>query len=52
MTDNLDYKAAYEILEQALHNAVHILRQAQMHTSLKMRIESGELPVTLEEENE
>jgi len=52
MPNNPDYKAAYEILEQALHDAVHILRQAQVHTSLKMRIESGDLSTTLEEENE
>lgn len=37
MPNEPDYKAAYEILDQALHEAARILQQAHLHTSLKLR---------------
>lgn len=34
-----DYKAAYEILEEALRKADRILRQARLHTALRLEQE-------------
>ena len=39
MTQEPDYKAAYEILEEALRNADRILRQAQLRTALRLERE-------------
>lgn len=45
-----DYKAAYEILDKAVQEASRILRQAHVHTLLKMQIETGQL--TAEDEQD
>lgn len=39
MTQEPDYKTAYEILEEALRNADRILRQAQLRTALRLERE-------------
>lgn len=39
MPQEPDYKAAYEILEDALRNADRILRQAQLRTALRLERE-------------
>ena len=39
MPQGPDYKAAYEILEEALRNADRILRQAQLRTTLRLERE-------------
>lgn len=39
MPQEPDYKAAYEILEEALRNADRILRQAQLRTALRLERE-------------
>ena len=39
MPQEPDYKAAYEILEEALRKADHILRQAQLRTALRLERE-------------
>lgn len=39
MPQEPDYKAAYEILEEALRNADRILRQAQLRTALRLEQE-------------
>lgn len=53
MPQGPDYKAAYEILEEALRNADRILRQAQLRTALRLERErdawepvGSELPQT------
>ena len=39
MPQEPDYKAAYEIPEEALRNADRILRQARLHTALRLEQE-------------
>lgn len=39
MPQEPDYKAAYEILEEALRNADRILRQARLRTALRLEQE-------------
>lgn len=43
MPNEPDYKAPYEILKRAVLDADRILRQADLHATLKLRVESGEL---------
>ena len=50
MTNEPDYKAAYEILGKALLEAARVLRKAHLHTTLKLQAESGEL--TAEDEKD
>ena len=47
-----DYKAAYEILDKAVQEASRILRQAHVHTLLKMQIETGQLTAEDEQDPE
>ena len=44
MPQEPDYKAAYEILEEALRNADRILRQAQLRTALRLERERASRP--------
>ena len=39
MPQEPDYKAAYEMLEEALRNADRILRQARLRTALRLEQE-------------
>ena len=50
MPNEPDYKAAYEILKRAVLDADRILRQANLHATLKLRVESGELSAADEED--
>ena len=43
MTREPDYQKAYEILDEALGDAIHILQKARLRTTLSMRLDSGEL---------
>ena len=43
MTREPDYQKAYEILDKALGDAIHILQKARLRTTLSMRLDSGEL---------
>ena len=43
MPNEPDYKAAYEILLSAVENATRVLQKAHLRTTLKLRVESGEL---------
>ena len=43
MTREPDYQKAYEILDEALGDAIHILQKARLRTTLSMRLGSGEL---------
>lgn len=43
MSNEPDYKAAYKILLSAVADATRILQKAHLHTTLKIRVESGEL---------
>ena len=45
-----DYKKAYEILNQALEEAVRVLQKAHLRTTLNIRLDSGEL--TADDEGE
>ena len=46
----VDYKKAYETLDNAIRSAIQILSQARMGSYLKIRMESGEL--TAEDESD
>ena len=50
MEHEVDYKKAYETLDNAMRSAIQILSQARMGSSLKIRMESGEL--TAEDESD
>ena len=50
MEHEVDYKKAYETLDNAIRSAIQILSQARMGSSLKIRMESGEL--TAEDESD
>ena len=50
MTNEPDYKKAYEILNQALEEAVRVLQKAHLRTTLTIQRETGEL--TAEDEDE
>ena len=43
MPQEPDYKAAYEILDQALREADRVLRQAHLRTVLRIQQETGQL---------
>ena len=50
MEHEVDYKKAYETLDQAMRLAIQALSQARMGTALKIRMESGDL--TAEDESD
>lgn len=45
-----DYKKAYEILNQALEEAVRVLQKAHLRTAMRIQLDTGEL--TAEDEGE
>ena len=38
-----DYKKAYEILNQALEEAVRVLQKAHLRTAMRIQLDTGEL---------
>ena len=50
MTREPDYKKAYEILNQALEEAVRVLQKAHLRTAMRIQLDTGEL--TAEDEGE
>ena len=43
MTREPDYQKAYEILDEALGDAIHILQKARLRTKLNIQLSTGEL---------
>lgn len=43
MPNGPDYQKAYEILDEALGNAIHILQKARLRTELYRKLSTGEL---------
>ncbi len=49
MSNKPDYQKAYEILDEALGDAIHILQKARLRTKLNLRLSTGELTAEDEE---
>lgn len=49
MSNEPDYQKAYEILDEALGDAIHILQKARLRTKLNLRLSTGKLTVEDEE---
>lgn len=43
MPNEPDYQKAYESLDEALREAIHILQKARLRTELNVRLSAGEL---------
>ena len=43
MSNEPDYKKNYELLDEALENAIQILQKARLRTKLNIQLFSGEL---------
>ena len=43
MPNEPDYQKAYEILDEALGDAIHILQKARLRTELYRKLSTGEL---------
>ena len=50
MSNEPDYKKAFEILDEALGDAIHILQKARLRTKLNIQLSTGEL--TADDEGE
>ena len=43
MTQDADYRQAYETLDSALRQAIRLLSQARLQTALRIKIDNGTL---------
>lgn len=43
MTQEADYRQAYETLDSALRQAIRLLSQARLQTALRIKIDNGTL---------
>ena len=49
MSNEPDYQKSYEILDEALGDAIHILQKASLRTKLNLRLSTGKLTAEDEE---
>ena len=51
MTREPDYQKAYEILDKALGDAIHILQKSRLRTKPNIQLDTGELTADDEEDS-